>query len=100
MSASARQRPPVGKTWDKGERREGQAGTGTPGGEWGNRLVSVSRCACFFNQIMMMIFVCVCLFWGCMYFLYTFWILTPYQIDGLQILLPTPKFQLCKMNMF
>ena len=57
--------------------------------------------ACFFNQIMMIcVCVCVCLFWGCMYFLYTFWILTPYQIDGLQILSPTPKFQLCKMNMF
>ena len=42
---SARQRPAVGKTRDKGERREGQAGTGTPRGERGNRLISVSRCA-------------------------------------------------------
>ena len=56
--------------------------------------------ACFFNQIMMMMmmmWVCVC--FGVVCISYIFWILIPYQIDGLQILPPTPKLQLCKMNM-
>lgn len=45
-AVSARRSPPVGKTWHEGEGREGQAGTGTPGGERGNRLVSITLCIC------------------------------------------------------